>query len=164
MKFIRNTIFLKVLIILIIFTLDRVSKIYIINLFAESQFNEIYLSDFINIHFIWNEGIAFGLLNFNNQYLYEIISLIIIIISIFILILSIKIKNYTSYFFAVIFAGALGNLYDRIKFSAVPDFIDLHIGNYHWFIFNVADIFITLGIFCLILDELFRNKKNDEKN
>ena len=164
MKFIRNTIFLKVLIILIIFTLDRVSKIYIINLFAESQFNEIYLSDFINIHFIWNEGIAFGLLNFNNQYLYEIISLIIIIISIFILILSIKIKNYTSYFFAIIFAGALGNLYDRIKFSAVPDFIDLHIGNYHWFIFNVADIFITLGIFCLIFDELFMNKKNDEKN
>ena len=164
MKFIRNTIFFKIFIILIIFILDRVSKIYIINLFDGSQVNEIYLLDFINIYFIWNEGIAFGLLSFNDQYIYEIITLIIIIISIIILILSIKTKNYTSYFFASIFGGALGNLYDRIKFSAVPDFIDLHIGNYHWFIFNVADIFITLGIFCLIFDELFRNKKNNEKN
>ena len=164
MKFIRDTIFLKILIILIIFTLDRVSKIYVINFFYESQFSEIYLLEFINIHFIWNEGIAFGLLNFDNQYIYKTITIVISVISIILLIFSFKTKDYTSYFFVVIFAGALGNLYDRIKFSAVPDFIDLHIGNYHWFIFNVADIFITLGIFCLIFDELLINKKNNEKN
>jgi len=144
--------------------LDRISKIYVINLFNETQFNEIYLLEFVNIYFVWNEGIAFGLLNFNEDSIYKIITLIIIIISIVIFIFSLKTKNYKSYFFAIIFGGAIGNLYDRIKFSAVPDFIDLHIGNYHWFIFNVADIFITLGIFCLIFDELFMNKKNNEKN
>jgi len=164
MKFIKNIIFLKLFIILTIFVLDRISKIYVINLFNETQFNEIYLLEFLNIYFVWNEGIAFGLLNFNEDSIYKIITLIIIIISIVIFIFSLKTKNYKSYFFAIIFGGAIGNLYDRIKFSAVPDFIDLHIGNYHWFIFNVADIFITLGIFCLIFDELFMNKKNNEKN
>ena len=164
MKFLNSKIFIKILIVSIIFTLDRISKTYVIDLFNNTQFNEIYLLDFINIHFIWNEGIAFGLLNFNDDTIYKIITLIIIIISIIMFIFSLNSKNYIGYFFAIILGGALGNLYDRIKFSAVPDFIDLHIGNYHWFIFNVADIFITLGIFCLIFDELFLNKKNNEKN
>ena len=164
MKFIKDIIFIKLSIIFIIFSLDRISKTYVLDLFNETQFNEIYLSEFLNIYFIWNEGIAFGLLNFNEHSFYKIITLIIIIISIIIFIFAMKTKNYKGYFFAIIFGGAIGNLYDRVKFSAVPDFIDLHIGNYHWFIFNVADIFITLGIFCLIFDELFRNKKNNEKN
>tara|TARA_X000000368_G_C22992312_1_gene694906 strand:+ start:344 stop:838 length:495 start_codon:yes stop_codon:yes gene_type:complete len=164
MKFIKSKIFLKILIILIVLILDRISKNYVINLFNENQFNEIYLLDFINIHFVWNEGIAFGLLSFNDDSIYKMITLIIIFITIIIFIFSLKTQNYIGFFFAIICGGALGNLYDRIKFSAVPDFIDLHIGNYHWFIFNVADIFITLGIFCLIFDELFMNKKNNEKN
>ena len=164
MKLLNSKILIKIFIIFIVFTLDRISKTYVINLFSKNQFNEIYLLDFINIHFIWNEGIAFGLLNFNDDTIYKIITLIIIIISIIMFIFSLNSKNYIGYFFAIILGGALGNLYDRIKFSAVPDFIDLHIGNYHWFIFNVADIFITLGIFCLIFDELFLNKKNNEKN
>ena len=164
MKFIKNIIFIKLSIIFIIFSLDRISKTYVINLFNETQFNEIYLLEFLNIYFIWNEGIAFGLLNFNDQLFYKIITLIIIIISLIIFIFAMKTKNYKGYFFAIIFGGALGNLYDRVKFSAVPDFIDLHIGNYHWFIFNVADIFISLGIICLIFDELFINKKKNEKN
>ena len=159
MKFIKNTIFLKFLIISIIFTLDRVSKTYIINLFNETQFDEIYLLEFINIHFIWNEGIAFGLLNFGNDIFYNIISALITIISLIILYIAFKNKDLTGYFFAMVFGGSLGNLFDRIKFSAVPDFIDLHIGNYHWFIFNVADIFISLGVICLIFVELFYNKK-----
>jgi len=164
MKFLNSKIFIKILIVSIIFTLDRISKTYVIDLFNNTQFNEIYLLDFINIHFIWNEGIAFGLLSFNDDAIYKTITLIIIIISIIIFFFSLNSKNHIGYFFAIILGGALGNLYDRIKFSAVPDFIDLHIGNYHWFIFNVADIFITLGIFCLIFDELFLNKKNNEKN
>ena len=164
MKISKNIIFLKSLIILIIFTLDRVSKTYIINLFNETQFNEIYLIKFININFIWNEGIAFGLLNFGNQLFYDLISSLIAIISLVILFLTFKNKNYSGYFFAMVFGGSIGNLYDRIKFSAVPDFIDLHYNNFHWFIFNIADIFITLGILCLIYDEVFLEKKRDGKN
>ena len=159
MKFIKDIIFIKLSIIFVIFSLDRISKTYVINLFNETQFNEIYLLEFLNIYFIWNEGIAFGLLNFNEHSFYKIITLIITIVSIIIFIFAMKTKNYKGYFFAIIFGGAIGNLYDRVKFSAVPDFIDLHIGNYHWFIFNVADIFISLGIICLIFVELFYNKK-----
>jgi signal peptidase II len=159
MKFIKNNIFQRFLIILIIFTLDRVSKTYIINLFNETQFDEIYLLSFINIYFIWNEGIAFGLLDFQNNLIYNFITCIIVVISLIILYLAFNNKNYVGYFFAIILGGSLGNLFDRIKYSAVPDFIDLHIGNYHWFIFNVADIFISLGIICLIFVELFYNKK-----
>ena len=164
MKFIKDIIFIKLSIIFVIFSLDRISKTYVINLFNETKFNEIYLTEFLNIYFIWNEGIAFGLLNFNEHSFYKIITLIITIVSIIIFIFAMKTKNYKGYFFAIIFGGAIGNLYDRVRFSAVPDFIDLHIGNYHWFIFNVADIFISLGIICLIFDELFINKKNNEKN
>ena len=164
MKFVKNIIFFKLSIILIIFTLDRVSKTYMINLFNETQFNEIYLIKFININFIWNEGIAFGLLNFGNQLFYDLISSLIAIISLVILFLTFKNKNYSGYFFAMVFGGSIGNLYDRIKFSAVPDFIDLHYNNFHWFIFNIADIFITLGILCLIYDEVFLEKKRDGKN
>ena len=159
MKFIKSSIFLKISIIFLIFILDRISKTYVINLFNETQFEEIYLLNFLNIYFIWNEGIAFGLLNFDNDLIYNSITLLIILISLTILYLAFKNRNYTGYFFAMILGGSLGNLFDRIKFSAVPDFIDIHIGNYHWFIFNVADIFITLGIICLIFVELFYNKK-----
>ena len=159
MKFTKSTIFLKILIIFLIFILDRISKAYVINLFNETQFDEIYLLNFLNIYFIWNEGIAFGLLNFDNDLIYNSITLLIILISLTILYLAFKNRNYSGYFFAMILGGSLGNLFDRIKFSAVPDFIDIHIGNYHWFIFNVADIFISLGIICLIFVELFYNKK-----
>ena len=159
MKFIENKILFKLFIIFIIFSLDRISKTYVIDLFNETQFEEIYLLNFINIYFIWNEGIAFGLLNFDNYLIYNFITFLIIVISLSIFYLAFSNKNYSGYFFAMILGGSLGNLFDRIKFSAVPDFIDLHIGNYHWFIFNVADIFISLGIICLIFVELFYNKK-----
>ena len=159
MKFIENKILFKLFIIFLIFSLDRISKTYVIDLFNETQFEEIYLLNFINIYFIWNEGIAFGLLNFDNYLIYNFITFLIIVISLSIFYLAFSNKNYSGYFFAMILGGSLGNLFDRIKFSAVPDFIDLHIGNYHWFIFNVADIFISLGIICLIFVELFYNKK-----
>ena len=164
MKFLKNIIFIKLLFILIIFTLDRVSKTYILNIFNETQFNEIYLSEFINIYLIWNEGLAFGLLNFEDQFFYNSITFLIIVISLLILYFALKNKNISGYFFAIIFGGSLGNLYDRIKFSAVPDFIDLHYNGFHWFIFNIADIFITLGVLCLIYDEVFLEKKRNEKN
>ena len=163
MKFIKNKYVIKLLVVLVIFALDRITKIYILDLFENNSLEELAINEFLNIYLIWNEGIAFGLLNFENQTIYNSITLIIIFISIIILIIAIRIKNYVGYFFAIIFGGSLGNLYDRIYFSAVPDFIDIHIGNYHWFIFNVADIFISIGVICLILDELFNNKKLNEK-
>ena len=155
MKFIKNIIFIKLLIILIIFSLDRISKIYVINLFDQTQFDEIYLLGFLNFHFIWNEGIAFGLLNFGNDLFYDLLSILIGVISLIIFYLVFKNKNYSGYFFAMILGGSLGNLYDRIKFSAVPDFIDLHYKDFHWFTFNVADIFVTLGIICFLMKGFF---------
>ena len=159
MNVIKNIVFLKSLIILIVFALDRISKNYILNLFYETQFQEIYLSEFINIYFIWNKGIAFGLLNFEDQLIYTFISYFIVFISLIILFFAFKNRDRTGFFFAMILGGSLGNLFDRFKYSAVPDFIDLHVGNFHWFIFNVADIFITTGVICLIFVELFYNKK-----
>ena len=132
--------------------------------FDKNQILEINVFNFLNFYLTWNEGIAFGLLNFDDKFVYNIITLLIGLISLIIFVLAIKKDNYSGYFFSVIFGGAIGNLYDRINYSAVPDFIDLHIGNYHWFIFNVADIFISLGIVCLIFDELFFNKKENEEN
>ena len=164
MKFIKFEYILKVTIILLIFLMDRLSKINVINLFEYNQLDEIYVSNFLNIYLIWNKGIAFGLLNFDDQMTYNIITLIIGVISLIILAISFKVTAYTSYFFTIIFGGALGNFYDRLTFRAVPDFIDFHINNYHWFIFNVADIFVSLGVICLILDELFVKKNINEKN
>jgi len=162
MNVIKNIVFLKSLIILIVFALDRISKNYILNLFYETQFQEIYLSEFINIYFIWNKGIAFGLLNFEDQLIYTFISYFIVFISLIILFFAFKNRDRTGFFFAMILGGSLGNLFDRFKYSAVPDFIDLHVGNFHWFIFNVADIFITIGVVCLIFVELFYDKKKYE--
>ena len=139
--------------------MDRISKIYVINFFDQVSFDEIYLLEFLNIYLIWNKGIAFGLMSFDNVTIYNIITLLIILITLIVFYFSMKNKDITGYFFAMIFAGSLGNLFDRLKYSGVPDFIDLHIGNYHWFIFNVADIAISLGVIWLILVELFYNKK-----
>ena len=159
MKILKNKIFLKFLTVLTIFGLDRISKNYVIDLFSYGQLQEIYLLEFINIYFIWNKGIAFGLLNSEDQLIYNLITYIILAISIIILFFVFKNKGYSGFFFAMILGGSLGNLFDRFKYSAVPDFIDLHIGNFHWFIFNVADIFISMGVICLIFVELFYNKK-----
>jgi len=71
-------------------------------------------------------------------------------------------KGFKKYSLIFVFGGSIGNLFDRIYYSAVPDFIDFHINDFHWFVFNVADIFITLGIICLIFDEIFINNKKNE--
>ena len=159
MKFFNPKYIIKFIIILLIFLSDRLTKINVLNFFETNQLEEIYVSNFLNIYLIWNKGIAFGLLNFDDRIVYNLITFIIIVVSLIILFLALRIKDYKSYFFTIIFGGAIGNLYDRITFKAVPDFIDFHINNYHWFIFNVADIFVTLGVICLILDELFVKKR-----
>ena len=150
------------LIILWIFLFDRLSKIYVIYLDKELLGSEIFSSKFLNISLIWNKGIAFGFFSFSESNLYNLITLIIVIIIFIILILIKKTKGVERFCLSLVFGGALGNLYDRIVHKAVPDFIDFHIRDLHWFIFNVADIFITLGVIMLILLELLKTKKNNE--
>ena len=147
------------LIISIVFVLDRVSKIYVINYFENTLDTEIYLSNFLNIILVWNEGIGFGLLSFQDGGIYNFITLIIILINLIIIYFIYKYKDIRSFLLTLVLGGSLGNLFDRIAFSAVPDFIDFNYNNFHWFIFNIADIFITIGVICLIFVELILNNK-----
>tara|TARA_A100001011_G_scaffold13874_1_gene14741 strand:- start:1115 stop:1603 length:489 start_codon:yes stop_codon:yes gene_type:complete len=141
----------------LVFLLDRLSKFYILNL-AESENVDIYINNYINFYLIWNKGVAFGLLSSDENYLYNIVTALIIIINLIIIYFIFITKDFRVYFFLIILGGSFGNLYDRLIYKAVPDFIDLHIGDFHWFIFNVADIFISLGVICLIFVEIFFNK------
>ena len=163
-SFLTKNFYINTIIAILIFILDRFSKIYVINLNKVNLSSELYQSKYLNISLVWNEGIAFGLLSFNQSNIYNLLSLLIAIIIIFILFMIIRTDNIKRYPLLMIFAGAIGNLYDRIVYKAVPDFIDFHVGEFHWFIFNVADIFISLGVFFMILLELIDNNKKNEKN
>ena len=157
-KFLSKNFYISFSIVALIYFLDRLSKIYVIQLDKNNLGSDIFNSAYLNIVLIWNKGIAFGLLSFSESYLYNIISLIIAIIIILLVIMSLKSQGFKRYSLLMIVGGALGNLHDRFFFNAVPDFIDFHIGNFHWFIFNVSDIFITLGVISMIVLELFDNK------
>ena len=145
--------------VFLIFLFDRLSKIYVI--FIDNKFSgsEIFSSKFLNIILIWNEGIAFGLLSFNEKIFYNLLTFIILIIILIIFFMVLKSYGFKKYSLLMILGGALGNVYDRIFYGAVPDFIDFHIGNFHWFIFNFADIFITIGVVFMILLEIKDTKK-----
>jgi signal peptidase II len=157
-KFLSKNFYISFSIVSLIYFLDRLSKIYVIQLDKNNLGSDIFNSTYLNIVLIWNKGIAFGLLSFNESYLYNIISLIIAIIILVLIIISSKNQGFKRYSLLMIVGGALGNLHDRFVFNAVPDFIDFHIGNFHWFIFNVSDIFISIGVISIIVLELFDNK------
>ena len=142
----------------LIFTLDRLSKYFILKLSNSVEEFNIPVTSFLNFNLVWNNGIAFGLFSFNEQFYYNIITLVIIIITLVILFFAIKSGGVEKIGFSMIFGGSLGNIFDRLYYSAVVDFIDFHINNFHWFIFNIADIFISLGIIVLILLEFFKKK------
>ena len=164
-KLLSKNFYISFSIVALIYFLDRMSKIYVIQLDKINLGSYIFNSAYLNIVLIWNKGIAFGLLSFNESYLYNIISLIIAIIIIVLVIMSLKSQGFKRYSLLMIVGGALGNLHDRIFFNAVPDFIDFHIGNFHWFIFNVSDIFITLGVISMIIVELIdKDEYNYDKN
>ena len=164
-KNLTKNFYISLLIIFVIFLLDRISKIYVINLASKNSTSELFSSKFLNINLIWNEGIAFGLLSFDQSDLYNILTSIIALIIVIVFFMIVKNNNIKRYPLLMIFGGAIGNLYDRIFFKAVPDFIDFHVGEFHWFIFNVADIFISMGVFFVILYEIIDNNLNkDEKN
>ena len=149
----------KLIIILTIFFLDRVTKVYLLNLQAKGIDIDFYIYSFLNFYLVWNTGVGFGLASMEANIYYHILTAIIVIINIALIYFLIKYKGVYSYLLALIIGGSLGNLFDRIYYYAVPDFIDLHFGNYHWFIFNVADIFITAGIIGLIVVELLKKEK-----
>ena len=158
-KFLSKNFYISSSIVALIYFLDRLSKIYVIQLDKNNLGSDIFNSAYLNIVLIWNRGIAFGLLSFNESYLYNFVSLIIAIIIIVLIVMSLKSQGFKRYSLLMIVGGALGNLHDRIFFNAVPDFIDFHVGNFHWFIFNVSDIFITFGIIFLIVLEISSNKE-----
>ena len=160
LKYINKDLYINFIISIFIFSLDRLTKIYVIFLDKKLFGSEIFSSKFLNINLMWNEGIAFGLFSFNKKNLYNSLTLFILIIIFIIAYMIFKSSGIKKYSLLMILGGALGNVFDRIFYKAVPDFIDLHINNFHWFIFNVADIFITTGVFCLIFVELFYNKKS----
>ena len=151
--------FLSFLIIIIIFSFDRISKLYVLNLAETENYVDIYFNSFLNFHLIWNTGIGFGLLPAETKFYYNLITILIILVNIIILVMIVKSNDYKIFFLLIILGGSFGNLFDRIYYYAVPDFIDLHIGDYHWFLFNVADIFITVGIIGFIAAELFKKEK-----
>ena len=155
---------INLFLILLIFFLDRISKIYVINLDKKFFGSEIFSSKYLNISLIWNEGIAFGLLSFDQDNLYNLLTFLIILIIFFIIVMILKSSGFKKYALLLILGGALGNIFDRLMYKAVPDFIDFHVGDFHWFIFNVADIFVTLGVIFMILLEFIDNDKvNDQK-
>ena len=157
-----KNILLNCVIISVIFLIDRISKIYILKISELESAVDIYLATYLNLYLIWNKGIAFGLFSFEQNLIYHSVSFVILIIIIVLIFMIIKSDGLKKYSLISILGGAISNFFDRIYYSAVPDFIDLHYGDFHWFIFNVADIFITVGVICLILDELFFYKKNNE--
>ena len=148
--------------VLIIFCVDRISKIYVTELAEKTDVSEIYLTSFLNLYLVWNTGIAFGLFSFSNEFTYNLFTTLIILINAIIIYLVIITKDFRKYFFLMILGGSFGNLFDRLYYGSVPDFIDFHIGNFHWFIFNIADIFITVGVICLILAEVLYKKDTNE--
>ena len=164
LKNLDKSFLIKLSLIFIIFVSDRISKIYVIYLDNKLLGSEIFSSNFLNINLIWNEGIAFGLFSFNDKIFYNILTIIIIIIILIIFFMIIKSDGFKKYSLLMILGGALGNVFDRLYYKAVPDFIDFHVGDFHWFIFNFADVFISLGVFFMILIEFLGNNKLKKKN
>ena len=145
--------------ILLTFGIDRLSKIYVINLIESNQ-KELIVNDFLNLTLNWNRGIGFGLLSFDASMVYHAISALILLIIIYLIYIMVKSDDTGKIIISLIIGGALGNFYDRLNYFAVPDFIDFHINNFHWFTFNIADIFISIGIIFILLREIFFKKQS----
>ena len=156
----KKQFILNFIIILFIFFLDRISKVYVLNIAENEGIVNFKINSFLNIILVWNSGIGFGLFQLEQAFTYNLFTTLIILINILIVYFLFYTESLNKIFFSMILGGSLGNLYDRVYYSAVPDFIDLNYNGYHWFVFNVADIFITIGVFALIFFELL--KKNEK--
>ena len=162
LKILNQNFIINLSVTFFIFLIDRISKIYVINLDKKLLGSEIFYSKYLNISLIWNEGIAFGLFSLGDKTFYNFLTILILIIILIIIFMLHKSEGLKKYSLLMILGGALGNLYDRVFNKAVPDFIDFHVEEFHWFIFNVADIFITIGVIFMIFLEFTNNKKKHE--
>ena len=158
-----NKLLIGFVFLVICFALDRLSKIYILNVLNNEGQVDFYINQYLNIYLVWNTGIGFGLFASENSLVYHLITSLIVIINIIILYFALFETRVKSFFLMIILGGSLGNLFDRLYYNAVPDFIDINYAGYHWFIFNFADIFITFGIICLILSEIINYKLQSDK-
>ena len=163
-NFLNKNLVINFFIILGIFSLDRITKLYVISENEKSLSAELFESKYLNIFLIWNEGVAFGLLSFNESFGYNLVTIIIAIVIIVLIVMLLNAKKFKRFALLCVIGGALGNFYDRVVFNAVPDFIDFHFGEFHWFIFNIADIFITVGILLLLIVDIFFKKQNYATN
>ena len=159
----KNKLTVNLIFILILFFIDRVSKFLIIRFNNENEEANIILAPFLNLNLVWNEGIAFGLLSFDDHLSYRLVTLFISIVILILFFMLYKAEKLNRVALIMVIGGATGNFFDRIYYSAVPDFVEIYYKSFHWFIFNVADIFITLGVFCLIYVELITKDKLDER-
>ena len=162
----QNTInkinILTFLLVILVFLFDRLSKVKIINYVLKDGNNNIYINDYLNLDLVWNRGIGFGLLDMESGILYHLLSFLILLIIFVLIYIITKSNNIDKFLYSMILGGALGNFYDRVIYYSVPDFIDIHYNNFHWFTFNIADIFISLGIILILLREI--TPKKYEKN
>ena len=147
--------FLEFSIVVLIFIIDRTSKVYLLNMYANGKEINFYIFPFLNLYLIWNTGVGFGLFSFEANIYYQLTTALIGIINLIIIYLIFNLKDIRKYFLLMILGGSLSNFFDRLYYLAVPDFIDFHIGDFHWFIFNIADVFISIGVLCLIFVEIF---------
>ena len=162
LKYLTKKFYLNLLLILFIFLFDRLSKLYVIKVYERTLDTEIFNSSFLNITLIWNSGIAFGFLPFQDKYMYNAITILVSLIILILIGLLFKAQKLKFFSYLMIIGGAFGNLFDRVFYKSVPDFIEFHYSGFHWFVFNVADIFISIGVICLIFDEVFLQKQRNE--
>lgn len=159
LKLLNKEFYTNLSIILFIFIIDRLSKLYVIYYSQKNLNLELYTSTYLNIILIWNDGIAFGLLSSKDNFFYNLITCLILVVILILIFLISKSKGFKKFSYIMVTGGAFGNLFDRIMYKSVPDFIDVHFNGFHWFIFNIADIFISLGVIILITIEFFGRKK-----
>lgn len=147
--------------IFVLFLFDRLTKIYLIDVLNDNK-GPIPLTDFFDLVLVWNQGISYGLFSQDSYVGQLIISAVSFIICLWVL----KIINNSSNKFGMIssiliISGAISNILDRVIYSAVADFFYFHIKNFSWYVFNVADIYIVMGLFILIYGYIYPNiKKN----
>ena len=150
--FLKKENFFFLFLSITIFIFDRFTKQEIINNFNKSIY---YINDYINFDLIWNIGIGFGFLSTDSSIFYNLVTFTVGIVIVFLLYIFVQSENIDKFIYSIIIGGALGNFFDRIVYKAVPDFIDLHYNNFHWFTFNVADIFITIGLLAFVIRSFF---------
>ena len=147
--------------IIFLVLIDQCMKIFISKIMLENRFQDMQLLSFLNIVFVRNTGVSFGMFSewgILGRYFFSIFS---IVVGCFLILLAIfSDKKVFRISLGLISSGALGNAIDRVYFGGVIDFIDFFIYNFHWPAFNFADIFISIGVILLLFDNIF-NKKNE---